>query len=313
VLHTDPSGRCSRIGDDYCFEDGAGNSGDQGDPFDIFGDADSAGVVETLKDLCPLGTIGHTIYIGGQQFKTCVQRPLLQPQDPDQSPFWERKDSLGWQISPQGAIILAQQKNAKAGVLNPPRRGGYTPDDVLESGIKAGICYAIAKALADALSKAWDWARTRTRSNKKCDPAKCAAWVAGMIATPGLTRSAGQPNTGFGAYQLQQTGPIEYHVAGGGAEIWADGIRTSDCYLLEAKHVGNPRSSPYLGTAPSFLQPSVDRDIDGEIRRYTAIINDPQTPFVGLEIITNDAGATPYLQGFLSSNGTRGGRVVIRP
>src|SRR6266511_3746996 len=106
---------------------------------------------------------------------------------------------------------------------------------------------------------------------------------------------------------------FRYLAVGGGSEIWADGIRIQDCYFLEAKHVGNPTSSPFVpgSNFPAFLQPGVDADIIGEVTRYTAIINDPSTPMVGLEIITNDARAVPYFQGFLGA--LPNGRVVVRP
>jgi len=197
--------------------------------------------------------------------------------------------------------------------LNPPvnrpvpRVTGADFEKLLK-GIACLAAAAVLAALHKVLERVQDWARTRTRSQKRCDPAKCATWVATL-----LTRPVQQPNTPFGAYQLRQTGSIEYLAVGGGSEIWADGIRIQDCYFLEAKHVGNPTSSPFVpgSNFPAFLQPGVDADIIGEVTRYTAIINDPSTPMVGLEIITNDARAVPYFQGFLGA--LPNGRVVVRP
>jgi len=76
--------------------------------------------------------------------------------------------------------------------------------------------------------------------------------------------------------------------------------------------VGNPNRSPYIpGTVPNFLQQQVDAQQNGEVARYTALINDPNIPITGLEIITNEPRAVPYFQGFLTTHGTAGHIVVV--
>jgi hypothetical protein len=116
-------------------------------------------------------------------------------------------------------------------------------------------------------------------------------------------------------YQIRKAGPSEYNAVGGGVDIWADGIRVEDCTFIEAKHVSNPGSSPYIpGSAfPEFLQGDIALQITDEVFRYTAIINDPSSPMTGLEIVTNEVDAAPYFQGFLTGAGTPNGRVVVRP
>jgi hypothetical protein len=76
--------------------------------------------------------------------------------------------------------------------------------------------------------------------------------------------------------------------------------------------VGNPNRSPYIpGTVPNFLQQQVDAQQNGEVARYTALINDPNIPVTGLEIITNEPRAVPYFQTFLTAHGTAGHIVVV--
>jgi hypothetical protein len=152
-------------------------------------------------------------------------------------------------------------------------------------------------------------APTPTPSGKQCDPVKCAQWKAML-----RSRSVGVTED-WQLYQIRQAGPSEYNAVGGGVDIWADGIRVEDCTFIEAKHVSNPGSSPYIpGSAfPEFLQGDIALQITDEVFRYTAIINDPSSPMTGLEIVTNEVDAVPYFQGFLTGAGTPNGRVVVRP
>jgi hypothetical protein len=72
-------------------------------------------------------------------------------------------------------------------------------------------------------------------------------------------------------YQRSVTGLYEFHVFGGGTDVWADGIDGNE--LVDAKYITNPASSPYTGTAPDF----VGRSTVDEIERYGKVIADPQT------------------------------------
>ncbi len=144
---------------------------------------------------------------------------------------------------------------------------------------------------------------------KKCDPIKVTAWKATLPTRPART------DTDAFRYQTRHTGPTEYLVTGGGHSAWADGIRDEDCYLLDAKHVGDPDNSPYVpgSQAPSFIRQQVYQQEDDLFRRYAAALRDPTTPLTGLEIITNEPRSVVYWQGFLNQQSVPGGRIVVRP
>ncbi|MFE5309918.1 RHS repeat-associated core domain-containing protein [Isoptericola sp. NPDC056605] len=90
-------------------------------------------------------------------------------------------------------------------------------------------------------------------------------------------------------YQRQHTGMLEFEVSGNGESIWADGVDGST--LVDTKFVTNPKSSPYTGTGPRFLQDGVRE----ELRRYGEVIADPRTPYDSLELVTNDESAATFL------------------
>jgi len=122
------------------------------------------------------------------------------------------------------------------------------------------------------------------------------------------------PTEPHGPYEIRHTGAENFLVRDGGEEIWADGARTADQHLLEAKHVGDPNRSPYIpdSKAPPFLRERVLNRTDEEFRRYAAVINDSATPARGLEVMTNDPRAVPYFQSLLEKYQIPG-QVVVRP
>lgn len=128
-------------------------------------------------------------------------------------------------------------------------------------------------------------------------------------------RAPQSPDRDFTQYQIKQAGPEESLVeASTGEKVWADGTRAEDAHLLEAKFAGKPEISPYIeGSAcePQFRQMIRER-IAKEFRAYAAVIRDPKTPAVGLEVITNDARAVPFFEALLRELGLPG-RVVVRP
>lgn len=78
-----------------------------------------------------------------------------------------------------------------------------------------------------------------------------------------------------------------------GKEVWADGYRSSEAYLLEVKHVEKPESSPFIkgSRCSEVIRGKIrEKELD-QFHRYAAILKDPATPAVGLEIILNDARA----------------------
>ena len=56
---------------------------------------------------------------------------------------------------------------------------------------------------------------------------------------------------------------------------------------------------------------SRDKELD-QFRKYAALLQDPQTPTIGLEVITNDARAASYFTKIMQELGIAG-RVVIDP
>jgi hypothetical protein len=53
-------------------------------------------------------------------------------------------------------------------------------------------------------------------------------------------------------------------------------------------------------------------DVRKEFLRYAAVIRDPASPAVALEVITNDARAVPFFESVLAELGIPG-NVVVRP
>lgn len=123
-------------------------------------------------------------------------------------------------------------------------------------------------------------------------------------------------------YQRRVAGRIVYTVAGGGVQINADGIRSRDCTLLEAKFVGeDPEESPFIlnnharqntGRNQFFAQ-AIDPIQNREFARYSAVLRDPIVPAIGLEVITNQSRSESYWQQWIDRNSVPNPRIVIVP
>lgn len=147
------------------------------------------------------------------------------------------------------------------------------------------------------------------RPPKKPDPAAFEKWMS--KAKRRLLRE--KPKQAY-AFQKKYAGEEEILAQGGGEEVWADGARASDAHLLDTKHVGKPETSPFIeGSAcDEGIRQLIRADEAKQFSRYAAIIADPSTPAVGLEIIVNDARAVPYFESLLAELGIPG-RVVVKP
>lgn len=100
---------------------------------------------------------------------------------------------------------------------------------------------------------------------------------------------------------------------GGGEEIWADGLNEDAGLLRDAKSVADPKESPYVAGSdidPAFRS-KVEGSQDGEFSRYKAVIEDPASPVIGLEIVTNEPLAVPFFEGLLNKFAVPG-RVIVR-
>lgn len=115
-------------------------------------------------------------------------------------------------------------------------------------------------------------------------------------------------------FQRRYAGGEEVLVLGGGEEIWADGARASDAYLIEVKFIEKPDTSPFVvGSAcDDAVRQIIRNKLAKQFSRYAAVIGDPVTPAVGLEVVVNDSRAVAFFESLLREFGIPG-RVVVRP
>jgi hypothetical protein len=96
--------------------------------------------------------------------------------------------------------------------------------------------------------------------------------------------------------------------------MWVDGAVMQTCDLVEAKHVGNPASSPVIGNARlSPLNETWKIEFQGELLRLNAFVTDPSTPARGIQVITNDARAISNLTSIATELGVEKVKVVVVP
>jgi hypothetical protein len=115
-------------------------------------------------------------------------------------------------------------------------------------------------------------------------------------------------------YQIKYAGTEEILVQGGTQEIWADGIRLEEGFLLECKFIAKLDRSPFVegSQIPHFIRDDIIADVKNEFSRYAAVINDPHTPVIGLEVIINEPRAVPFFQDLLNQYQIPG-HVVVWP
>jgi hypothetical protein len=145
------------------------------------------------------------------------------------------------------------------------------------------------------------------RPPKVPDPERFAEWVKNAP-----TRPAQQPEAQFGKYQIKVAGPTERLLrATSGEEIWADGVREADCRLLEAKFAKDPDGSPFV-SANNLMREKIRDSIRAEFIKYAAVLRDPSSPAIALEVITNEPRAVAFFESLLKELGITG-EVVVRP
>ena len=90
-----------------------------------------------------------------------------------------------------------------------------------------------------------------------------------------------------------------YEVSGGGVTFEIDGYR--DSTILEAKHVDQPRSSPYVpgSSCPDKVRAQILADTRDRLIRARKIIDSGSTPFRSVEIITNTPGSRKLFEDML--------------
>ncbi len=75
-----------------------------------------------------------------------------------------------------------------------------------------------------------------------------------------------------------------------------------------------PDSSLFIegSTCEEFIRSMIREKERIQLKRYAAVIGEPETPVVGLEIIVNDARAAPFFE-LLMRELSIPGQVVVRP
>ena len=179
---------------------------------------------------------------------------------------------------------------------------------VLASGTSARVSAATVPAFAAMGTRPevhLELPATGTR--KVPDPEDFEAWI------QKAERRTARKNGEASRFQADQAGEEEFLVRGGGEEVWADGYRSSEAYLLEVKSVDKPESSPFIkGSRCSDAVRDMIRDKElNQFNRYAAVLKDPATPAVGLEVILNDARAVPYFEVLMRELHIPGRIVVI--
>ncbi len=107
-------------------------------------------------------------------------------------------------------------------------------------------------------------------------------------------------NTRADLFEIEQTGPRNFTVPAGDESINIDGFNGTT--ILEAKFAGNPGRSPFVedSAIPGFIRDRIVAQQRDEFRRLAAAINDPQNPFTGLEVRTNDPRAVPFFESLIN-------------
>jgi hypothetical protein len=143
---------------------------------------------------------------------------------------------------------------------------------------------------------------------KKMDLKSFAEWMAKVKRRPAREDSEAY------RYQRKHAGPEELQASGGGQQVWADGVRPDSAKVVEVKHVGDAGKSPFIpgSKCDEGVRLAIQRGVTDEFERYAAVIKDPNTPIVALEVIVNDARAVPFFESLLMKFGIPG-EVLVRP
>jgi Pre-toxin TG/Restriction endonuclease fold toxin 2 len=128
-----------------------------------------------------------------------------------------------------------------------------------------------------------------------------------------LPRKPTPARTAADRYETRQTGEWNYQVEGGGERVWADGVRPDRGDLLDAKYVDNPDRSPFVPDSgvPPYIRQKIVAKLEDEFRRYARVVNDGESPYQRLEVITNNQRAVPFFEDLMRRYDIAG-RVVVR-
>lgn len=143
-------------------------------------------------------------------------------------------------------------------------------------------------------------ARGLSQAASAAELEKIDGYIAKRPRTPTPSKTAANQ------YEIAHTGPQNYNVSGGGAKFDVDGYRGTT--ILEAKHVGDVKSSPYVPGSSCYepVRSKALNDVRGELRRVRTIIRSGETPFKSIEIITNTPESKALFEGMLKEAGVPG-------
>lgn len=137
-------------------------------------------------------------------------------------------------------------------------------------------------------------------------------WASGFERIP----AKGSAGTAWHDFQVTVCGPQETRIVVNGVSVEADGIVAEQGLLRDAKYTERLDRSPFIDVTPhpipDFIREGILERIEDELARYAAIIRDPTTPVVGLEIVTNTPLTVPFWERMLRQQGIPG-RVTVRP
>jgi hypothetical protein len=142
---------------------------------------------------------------------------------------------------------------------------------------------------------------------KRINPVTFKRWLEGAPRKPVVGNDPARK------FQRAHAGEEEILVKGGDVQIWADGARSSDAHLVEAKHVRAADTSPFIdgSKCDDAVRVMIREQVRKEFERYAAILRDPETPAVGLEVIVNDVRALAFFQTLMRQSGIPGRIRVI--
>ncbi len=129
---------------------------------------------------------------------------------------------------------------------------------------------------------------------------KVEAYIAKCPRTPTPSTTAAY------RYEIAHTGPHNYTISGGGADFKIDGYRGTT--ILEAKHAGDLKSSPYIpgSSCPEAIRAKILGNTRTQFEKMRTIIRSGETPFKSIEVITNTPESKALFESMLKEVGVSG-------
>jgi hypothetical protein len=119
-------------------------------------------------------------------------------------------------------------------------------------------------------------------------------------------RASTPTKTAANQYEIAHAGPHNYDISGGGVDLEIDGYRGTT--ILEAKHAGDVKSSPYIpdSSCPDGVRASILNKTRKQLDKMRSIIRSGETPFKSIEIITNTPESKALFESMLKEVGVPG-------